>query len=268
MRKDNPRDDRPPVCLTIAGLDPSGGAGVIADIRTFSAFGCFSTAAITSVTFQNSTGISGALHHSPRTVRKQIESVTEDYDVAAVKIGMLPTLLITETVAGVLKEHALTNIVIDPVIRSTSGFQLMDEDALTGLITHLFPLATLVTPNIPEAEKIARLAIGSTDEIERAAAVIRGMGAVNVLIKGGHFDEASGKARDYLFIDDELTILAADRVDGRSVHGTGCVLSSAIAANLALGKDLMTAVNIAKEFITKAIRNAPDIGKGDPPPYF
>ena len=178
---------------------------------------------------------------------------------------MLPTLSITETVAEVMKEHSLKNIVIDPVIRSTSGFQLIDEDALTGFITHLFPLATLVTPNAYEAEKIACLKIMSTDQIGQTAAVIRATGAANVLIKGGHLDEASGKSRDYLFINDELTILAADRVEDRSVHGTGCVLSSAIAANLALGKDLKTAVHIAKDFVTEAIRNAPDIGKGDPP---
>ena len=180
------RGHPPPVCLTIAGLDPSGGAGIIADIKTFSAFGCFATAAVASVTFQNTTGVFGAVHQTAESVRKQIEPVLDDYDVAAVKIGVLPTCEIIETVSEIISERQLRNIVVDPVIRSTSGFDLIEDAALATLIEKLFPLADLITPNIPEAAGIARINITSAAEIEQAARIMRLMGAKNVLIKGGH----------------------------------------------------------------------------------
>ena len=256
-----------PVCLTIAGLDPSGGAGIIADVKTFSAFGCFAAAAISSVTFQNTTGVFGAVHQSAESVRRQIVPVLEDYEIAALKTGMLPTREVIEEAANIIREHDLKNVVVDPVVRSTSGFDLIDEAALSSLVKNLFPLADLVTPNIPEAERIARIKITSSNDIEKAAVIMQSMGAKNVLIKGGHLKAKakSKKAKDYLFIGDDLRIFEAEFIDTTATHGTGCVLSAAIAANLALGNDLAESVQIAKDFVTEAIRNAPNLGKGNSP---
>ena len=249
-------DKRRPVCLTIAGLDPSGGAGIIADIKTFSAFGCFATAAISSVTFQNTTGVFGAVHQTPESIRKQIEPLLDDYEIAAIKIGMLPTRAIVEEVARVIKERRLKNIVVDPVIRSTSGFDLIDDEALTALIEKLFPLADLITPNIAEAERIAGLKINLQEDITDAAKMIRSLGAKNILIKGGHFEEKvkSKKATDYLFIDKEMHVFESDRIETVAMRGTGCTLASAIAANLSLGKSSVEAVGLAKNFVMEAIR--------------
>ncbi len=264
-----------PICLTIAGLDPSGGAGIIADIKTFSRFGCFATAAISSVTFQNTTGVFGAEHQTADSVRKQVEAVLDDYDIAAVKTGMLPTREIIETVADIIAERKLKNVVVDPVVRSTSGYDLIDDTALTALIERLFPLATVVTPNLQEAERIARCSIQSPESIGHAAMLIRERGAAAVLMKGGHFPDAdrgsriadsdSRKAIDHLFIGDEVKIFEAEFIDTTATHGTGCTLAAAITANLALGRDLSEAVSIAKAFVHEAIRTAPMIGHGNSP---
>lgn len=252
------------ICLTIAGLDPSGGAGIVADIKTFSAFGCYAAAAITSLTFQNTQGVFGAEHPSAETVRRQITPVFEDFDVAAVKTGMLPTEETILTVAQLLNENSVRHLVVDPVVRSTSGYDLIDDAALSALVAKLFPIATIVTPNIPEAERITKTDICSVDEIIKAARSIRNLGAHNVLIKGGHFED-SDRSTDYLFIGDELTVLEAERIQTNSTHGTGCTLSAAIAANLALGKSLMDAVKTAKRIVNEAIRTAPNIGHGHSP---
>lgn len=266
-------DIRNAVCLTIAGLDPSGGAGVIADIKAFRAFGWFPTAAVTSLTYQNTTGVFGAVHQSAEAVRKQIEPVIDDFLIAAVKTGMLPTREIIETVANILRDRGLTNIVVDPVVRSTSGFDLIDNNALRSLIENLFPLADLVTPNIPEAERITGIAIESEDDIRDAAAMMQSMGARNVLIKGGHPFEKGGRVEgekakisvDHLFINRDHLEFSAEYIDTTATHGTGCTLASAIAANLALGSTLPDAVQIAKDFVTNAIRNAPMLGHGNSP---
>ncbi len=250
---------RQPVCLTIAGLDPSGGAGVIADVRTFAAFGCRAAAAVTSVTFQNATGVFGAEHQTAESVRRQITGVAAEYDIAAVKTGMLPTREIVEVVAELIEEHDLKNVVVDPVIRSTSGFDLIDADALAAMIERLFPLAHLITPNIPEAEAISGIKIASPDDIRHAVRLMQAMAARNVLIKGGHHSEVkSGKrtADDHLFIGDDMTVFEGEYIDGPNVRGTGCMLSSAIAAGLADGKDMSEAVRAAKQFVTAAIRSA------------
>ena len=259
---------KPKICLTIAGLDPSGGAGIIADIKTFSAFGCFATAAIASITFQNTTGVFGAVHQTAETIRGQIEPVVEDFEVAAVKTGMLPTREVIEETARLIKANNLRNVVVDPVVRSTSGFDLIDNASLQVLIEMLFPLSTIVTPNIQEAERITGTTIRGEDNIENAARLIQSMGARNVLIKGGHFETetlVNKKARDYLFIGDEKAIFEADYIDTTATHGTGCTLAAAIAANLALGKDLKEAVSISKVFVTEAIRTAPNLGHGHSP---
>src|SRR6185503_16609533 len=177
---------RPPVCLTIAGLDPSGGAGIVADIKTFSAFECFAAAAVTSVTFQNTTGVFGAVHQTAEAVRRQVEPVIEDFEIAALKTGMLPTREIIEEIARLAGANDLKNFVVDPVVRSTSGFDLIDDEALHSLIEKLFPLADVITPNIPEAERIAKIKIETFEDIKKAAEIMQRQGARNVLIKGGH----------------------------------------------------------------------------------
>ena len=266
------------VCLTIAGLDPSGGAGIIADIKTFTAFDCFATAAVTSLTFQNTTGVFGAIHQTAESVRGQVEPIVKDFQVAALKTGMLPTLEIIEEIAGLIKEFALSSFVVDPVVRSTSGFDLIDDAALQSLIKTLFPLARVVTPNIPEAERITNIKIESAADIERAAKIMQDFGARAVLIKGGHIksimnskdgaQNAAGdkrNARDFLFDSGELTVFEADYIETTATHGTGCTLAAAITANLAHGKDLRESVQVAKDFVTKAIRTAPLIGSGHSP---
>lgn len=264
---DNLSTTAPPVCLTIAGLDPSGGAGIVADIKTFSAFGCFAAAAVTSVTFQNTTGVFGAVHQSADSVRRQVEPVFDDFEVAALKTGMLPTSEIIDQVVCSIAERGQTNIVVDPVVRSTSGFDLIDDLALRALTERLFPLAYLITPNLPEAERICGFLIRSARDIERAAAHMHSLGARNTLIKGGHALECrtEGKATDYLFIGDKMQSFEADYIETNATHGTGCTLAAAITANLALGKELVEAVAHAKHFVTDAIRTAPGLGKGHSP---
>ncbi len=258
------------ICLTIAGVDPSGGAGIIADIKTFSAFGCFAAAAITSITFQNTQGVFGSETQSAESVRKQIEPIVDDYEISALKTGMLPSAQIIREIAKIITERNLKKVVVDPVVRSTSGFDLIDEKALSVLIKELFPLADLVTPNIPEAERISQTEITSYEDIRNAARIIQKLGAKNVLIKGGHFEDLSDTskqrtAKDYLFCGDSLEIFEAEFFETTATHGTGCTLAAAIAANLALGKSLIESVKIAKKFVNDAIRNAPNIGKGHSP---
>ncbi len=264
-----------PVCLTIAGLDPSGGAGIIADIKTFSAFGCFAAAAVSSVTFQNTTGVFGAVHQTAESVRRQVEPILQDYEIAALKTGMLPTREIIEEAARLVEENGLERVVVDPVVRSTSGFDLIDDRALDALIEKMFPVADLITPNIPEAERIARMEIGTPDDIAAAARIMQSIGARNVLIKGGHAtgagrdawrpQTAKPQAIDYLFIGTESMEFGEPFIDTTATHGTGCTLAAAITANLALGKGLADAVRAAKVFVTEAIRTAPGLGKGHSP---
>ncbi len=256
-------DGKQPVCLTIAGLDPSGGAGVIADVKAFSAFGCFAAAAVASVTFQNTTGVFGAVHQTADSVRRQLEPVFDDYNVAAVKTGMLPDREIIETVATILRERGVAKLVVDPVVRSTSGFDLIDDTALAALIENLFPLATVITPNIPEAERIAGMTIVSSEDVAAAAGKMRILGARNVLIKGGHLETM--KAKDHLFTDTGTEVFEAEFIETTSTHGTGCTLAAAITANLARGESLVRSIQIAKDFVTEAIRTAPGLGKGNSP---
>lgn len=261
-----------PICLTIAGLDPSGGAGIIADIKTFTAFRCFATSAITSLTFQNTTGVFGAINQTGESVRGQVEPILDDFQVSALKTGMLPSKEVIETIAEIVQIKKLKNFVVDPVVRSTSGFDLIDDDALKSLIEKLFPISDIITPNIPEAERISGIKIGKETDFEKAARVIQSFGAKNILIKGGHFaegkrDKGKGKAlsKDYLFMGDELHIFEGEFYETTATHGTGCTLAAAITANLALEKTLIEAVGIAKKFVNEAIRTAPNIGRGHSP---
>ncbi|MDT5123446.1 MAG: hydroxymethylpyrimidine/phosphomethylpyrimidine kinase [Acidobacteriota bacterium] len=259
-----------PVALTIAGFDPSGGAGIIADIKTFTAFDCFATAAITSLTFQNRTGVFGTIHQTAETVRAQVIPLIEDFRIASAKTGMLPTRAIIAEVARLFRETELPAPVVDPVIRSTSGYDLIDDDALSALIAELMPLARLITPNIPEAERITGLTIEDEDGMRRAARALREMGARAVLVKGGHLKEkAEGRrqkaegvrktestptALDVLDDEGRVTVFQEEWIETTSAHGTGCTLSAAIAACLGRGLDLEKSVETAKRFVTDAIR--------------
>ena len=244
---------RQKTCLAVAGFDPSGGAGIIADIKTFAAFGCRSTAAITSITFQNSDGVFGFVHQTPESICKQLEGIFNEFEVAAVKIGMVPTEELVTELTTILRAQNVKNIVIDPIIRSSSGVDLIDDQAIDAMLSELFPLATIVTPNIPEAERLTGIEIKNKGDISSAARHPHSLGVENVLIKGGHFETDSSTARDFLFTGHELTVLETQRIPNVSVRGTGCMLSSAIAANLAHGKELIEAVRVAKDFVREAI---------------
>ncbi|HEX8098189.1 MAG TPA: bifunctional hydroxymethylpyrimidine kinase/phosphomethylpyrimidine kinase [Pyrinomonadaceae bacterium] len=275
---------RMPVALTVAGLDPSGGAGVIADVKTFTAFGCFATAVVTSLTFQNTTGVFGAAHQAAEVVRAQVLPVVEDFRVACAKTGMLPTREIIREVARLFREAGLPAPVVDPVVRSTSGHDLIDAAALDSLVTDLMPLARLVTPNIPEAERVTGLTITDEGGMRRAALRMREMGARAVLVKGGHLHEARAGARMRLtesdgggdgrparealdLLDDEgrVTVFRGEMIATTSTHGTGCTLSAAIAACLGLGLTLEASVSAAKRFVSDAIGHAPGLGRGHGP---
>ncbi|MDQ1591042.1 MAG: hydroxymethylpyrimidine/phosphomethylpyrimidine kinase [Pyrinomonadaceae bacterium] len=254
-----------PVALTIAGFDPSGGAGVVADVKTFTAFGCFATAAVTSLTFQNTTGVFGATHQTAADVRAQVLPVVADFTVAGLKTGMLPTREVISEVARLLRETTLGEIgaVVDPVVRSTSGFDLIDDDALAALKSELLPLARVVTPNLPEAERLTGLEIKTETDMRRAAALLREMGARAVLVKGGHL--SGDEAIDLLDDGGHVELFRAPRIETDSTHGTGCTLAAAIAACLARGMNLGDAVGAAKRFVTEAIRRSPQLGRGFSP---
>lgn len=254
--------------MTIAGLDPSGGAGVVADVRTFSRFGCFPSMVVTSVTFQNTTRVFGAENLSGESVRRQADAVFDDYDIAAMKTGMLPTAEIIETVADLVQRRNVKNFVIDPVVRSTSGYDLIDDAALRALVAELFPLALIVTPNLAEAERITEMSIETVADLEQAAAKMLEMGAEHILIKGGHRIKADihrKTASDHLFSGNCSQVFEEEFIETTATHGTGCVLSAAISANLALGLSVENAVRTAKEFVTTAIKNAPMLGHGHSP---
>ena len=254
-----------PVVLTIAGVDPSGGAGTVADVKTIAAFGCFPAAAITSITFQNTTGVFGAEHQTAATLRAQVEPIINDLKVAGAKTGMLPTAEIVAEVARLFATNKLPAPVVDPVVVATSGDVLIDEAAFEILKRDLFPLARVVTPNIPEAEKLAGFSIQSESDMRRAAEAIQQLGAPTVLVKGGH-RHLDAQALDVLLTENGIfTEFRSDYIDAGEVHGSGCTLSAALAACLAKGLNLEEAVSAAKKYVTDAIRNATRLGHGAMP---
>ena len=257
-----------PVALTVAGFDPSGGAGVVADVKTFTAFGCFATAAVTSLTYQDTAGVYGAAHQPAEVVRAQVLPVVEDFRVAAAKTGMLPTREVIREVARLFRETSLPAPVVDPVVRSTSGYDLIDDAALAALRDELLPLARVLTPNIPEAERLCGMRIEDRSGMLRAAQALRRMGARAVLVKGGHRFAAGGddEAADLLLEENgRALLLSTPRLASNSTHGTGCTLAAAIAACLARGLQLKEATATAKRFVTEAIRRAPGLGRGHGP---
>ena len=245
-----------PLALTIAGFDPSGGAGVLADVRTFAAFGFSAVAAITSITFQDSDRVHGAKHETADTLKSQLAPLVNSARIACAKTGMLPTREVVKEVARILRETDLPAPVVDPVLVSSSGYELMEEDAIAFLIDELFPLARLVTPNIPEAVRLTGLRITSEEEMRIAASKIRGLGARSVLIKGGHLNQEAGgrtqetnEAIDVLDDGGKITTFRSEMIEDAHLHGSGCILSSAIAAGLGKGNSLEDAVRTAKDHV-------------------
>jgi hydroxymethylpyrimidine/phosphomethylpyrimidine kinase len=245
--------------ITIAGSDCSGGAGIQADLKTFSAFKVFGTSVITAVVAENTVGVQGIFPVSPEFVGIQIESVLTDIGTDAVKLGMLFDSDVVEVVSAKLKRFNPPHIVIDPVMIAKNGDELLKKEARKTLIEKLFPLCEILTPNINEAEAISGLKIDCEKNLFAALYKISEMGPQNVLIKGGHYGK---EAIDFFFDGKEITEIFGKRIKTKNTHGTGCTYSSAIAALLALGNTPLIAVEKAKNFIQKAIETAPNLGKG------
>lgn len=245
--------------LTIAGSDSSGGAGIQADLKTFCAHGVFGMSVITAVTAQNTQGVFAVQDIDVDMIDKQIEAIFEDIKVDAVKIGMVSRSETIRAIANGLKRYNASNIVVDPVMISTSGYYLLQPEAVEALVSELFPLATVLTPNIPEAEEISKIAIHSLNDMEKAAAKIQRLGSTYVLLKGGHREN---DAIDILFDGDTFYHLSTTRIATQNTHGTGCTLSAAIAANLARGNTAKEAVSRGKEYIQTAIEHSFSIGEG------
>lgn len=245
--------------LTIAGSDCSGGAGIQADLKTFSAHGVYGMSVITAITAQNTQGVFAVQNIDPDIIGKQLDAVFEDIEVDAVKVGMVSVPETIEIIAAKLRQYNAPSVVIDPVMVSKSGFRLLQPEAQAKLISQLLPLATVVTPNIPEAEDITGQTIVTLEDMQNAAQAIYDMGAKNVLVKGGHRE---ADATDILFDGTDFYYFPAPRIASTNTHGTGCSLSSAIASSLGKGSDVFDAVRQGKDFITVAIEQAYPVGKG------
>ena len=246
--------------LTIAGSDSSGGAGIQADIKTITVHKMYAMSAITALTAQNTTGVYGILEATPEFVANQLDCIFGDIRPDAVKIGMVSNIDIIKIIAQKLSEYEAENIVVDPVMISASGGKLLNDDAIEALITYLFPLAAVITPNIPEAETLVGFPVKSKEDMKKAAEKIARFTKGGVLIKGGHLD--STITSDLLYLEGKEFWFEAPMINNPNTHGTGCTLSSAIACNLAEGLTLHESVKNAKEFITGAIKANLKLGKG------
>lgn len=248
--------------LTIAGSDSSGGAGIQADIKTMTVNGVYAMSVITALTAQNTTGVRSVMNVTPEFLEEQMDCVFTDIRPDAVKIGMLPSAELMRAVAGKLREYGAVRIVVDPVMVATSGSRLMEEDAVQVMKEELFPLADVITPNLPEAEVLSGRTIVTEQEMEDAAAWIGQTCRTAVLLKGGH---QRNDANDLLYRDGSLRWFRGKRIMNPNTHGTGCTLSSAIAANLAKGFSLEESVERAKEYLSGALADQLDLGKGSGP---
>ena len=248
--------------LTIAGSDSSGGAGIQADIKTMTLNGVYASSCITAITAQNTQGVRSVQEVDPEILRDQLDMVFEDIFPDAVKIGMVSSKTLIQVIAEALSRHKARKIVLDPVMVATSGARLMEEAALESLVKDLLPLADLITPNIPEGEILAGQEIKNSQDMEKMAKKIGEDYGVAVLLKGGH---QVSTANDLLYDGEEITWFYGERVDNPNTHGTGCTLSSAIAANLAKGLSMEEAVKEAKAYITGCLRAGLDLGHGSGP---
>lgn len=251
--------------LTIAGSDSCAGAGIQADLKTFAAHGVYGLCAITAITAQNTTAVTAVEEISPAVVAAQIDALFQDIPVHAVKTGMLYNAQIIRTVVQKLAEYKPKYLVIDPVMVSTSGCSLLQPDAVDELTLRLFPLASLVTPNMPEMQALTGILVDCPESALTACRTLRGKtGCRNVLLKGGH---SLGSPVDWLYDGKELFSFQGEWVNSKNTHGTGCTLSAAIAANLALGNDMYNAVEKAKAYVTQGIRNGIPLGHGHGPTH-
>ncbi len=247
-----------PILLTIAGFDPSCGAGVAADLKTFAAHGCYGVAAITSLTVQNTQGVT-AVHNTPSAeLREQLDSLVGDCEIVAVKIGMLGNRGNAVVVGEFLDAHKFGHVVLDPVMKSSSGTELLDAGGIKYVATELLKRASVVTPNVPEAELLTGLTIKEVADMEAAARKIVEMGAHAVIVKGGHME----RAVDVLFDGTEMVQLGGEKVKTDKTHGTGCTFASALTAQLAAGRSLVEAATLGKAYVTKAIEKGFPVGKG------
>ena len=254
------------VALTIAGSDSSGGAGIQADLKTFQALGVFGISAVTAVTVQNTQKVYDIQEMRPEIVHDQITCLFDDISIHAVKIGMVASISLIEAIARALNTiDPLPPVILDPVMISKSGYALLQPDAQSALVRHLFPLARVVTPNLPEAEALLGRKIADIDAMKTAAREILALGAKMVVVKGGHLGQ--GSATDVLFDGVDFRLLESPRIDTANTHGTGCTFSSAIAAHMARGESFFDAVTQAKAYITGAIENAFSLGKGCGPTH-
>jgi len=252
-----------PVVLTIAGSDSGAGAGIQADLKTFAALGVYGVSVITAITAQNTVGVRAVQEISPDVIAAQLDAVADDFSIAALKTGMLSSAAIIETVVAGLRRHALRRLVVDPVMIAKSGDRLLREDAVDTLRRRLLPLAAVVTPNIPEAEVLAGIAIRTQADRVAAGRAIMKLGAHAVVIKGGHSDE--DPIVDLLVDGEGVHEFRAARIATGSTHGTGCTFSAAIAAALGRDEDLATAVGEARAYLSRALAQAPGLGHGHGP---
>lgn len=253
---------RPPVVFTIAGFDPSSGAGVTADIKTIAAHGCYGVAAITALTVQSTQGVTRVEPVSPRLLRESLTTLAEDMEIESVHVGMLGDGKIVAEVARFLAEAKLPNVVLDTVLASTSGANLLDVAGRSILMEKLLRLATVTTPNAQEASTLTGLEVISVSDMQRAAEHLREMGAPNVVVTGGHLEVAT----DVLCLSNgEIQTFKSERLESECTHGTGCAFSCSIACHLAQGRPLPEAVLLAKAYVTAAITNGYSVGKGTSP---
>lgn len=250
-----------PTVLTIAGFDPSCGAGVVADLKTIAACGAYGIATVSALTIQNTIRVAQVVPVDSKVLEEQINCLWEDIQPKAVKVGMLATRLNVEVVARFLKDHRLLNVVVDPVFCSSSGASLLEPEALPSFIGELLPLADCLTPNLDEAQRLTGLAVNSVDEMKKAAERIHQMGCRSVVVTGGHLK----KATDVFFDGKHFRVLSHPLIETRNTHGTGCTFSSAIACYTALGLPFEEAIVKAKEFVTEALHQSYSVGRGHGP---
>src|SRR6202140_1381705 len=248
----------PPILLSIAGFDPSCGAGTAADLKTFAAHGCYGVAAITGLTGQNTQGVEDVQNTPSATLRAQLEVLAKDSEIAAVKIGMLGNRGNAGVVAEFLDARKFAHVVHDPVMKSSTGVDLLDPAGIKFIATELLKRSSVITPNVPEAEVLTGLTIKDVADMEAAARKLVEMGARAVIVKGGHME----RAVDVLFDGTDMVSLPGERVNEEQLHGTGCTFASALAAHLAVGRGLLESATLAKAYATKAIEKAYPVGKG------
>ena len=257
LKKNSVRRMKMKTALSIAGSDSCGGAGIQADIKTMTMNGVYAMSAITALTAQNTTGVRSILESTPEFLKDQIDMVFEDIRPDAIKIGMVASAELIEAIADRLSYYRAENIVVDPVMVATSGFELMKSNAVTVLMQKLLPIATLVTPNIPEAQVLSDMKISTKEDMEKVAKYIGDTFGCAVLLKGGH---SINDANDLLYANGNYKWFCGKRIDNPNTHGTGCTLSSAIASNLAKGYDIETSIQRAKEYISGALAAMLDLG--------